>query len=299
MKALIKKPGLDTELVDIALIESVPSEEMLLLKVITVGLCRTDLYVASGIIAKNEDIILGHEFTAIVLVDPKNELTGKKVAINPLYPNRQFMGLDFNGSLTERIIVPRSQVVLAEKVSDRAAAYTEPLAASMAILNAKPKGKGAIYGANRIAQLTYTIAIDAGLDVELIDEKKLKASLHANEFSLKDIQEQYDYIIETVFEEEDLKIMMYMLKEEGKLIVKSRKKQGVAIDASLMVAKNLTLQAVNYYDFQECMNWLEKNEDKITYLLGDEYSIDNWQEAFNKAMQSETQKIFIRLANND
>jgi threonine dehydrogenase-like Zn-dependent dehydrogenase len=258
-----------------------------LIKVNTVGLCRTDLAVASGLIKVEQDIIIGHEFSGLI-IDGKKEYIGKKVAVNPLFQPNYFMGLNFNGCLAEKIVVPLTQVIIADGIDDKVAAYVEPVAASMAILNINLTGKGAIYGKNRIAQLTYIIAQHAHLDVDWLDEKSLPNSL--NEY-----ENYYDFIIETHSSEMDIENMIKMLKPNGKLIIKSRKKQSVPINFSDLVGKNLTLQAVNYYNFEDAMNWLKNNSSLIMHLLGNSYHIDQWQLAFNEATVSESNKIFIHF----
>lgn len=285
MKALIKKLETTVQLENIPRPSTLKENEVLI-KVDTVGLCRTDLFVASGKIAVENDLVLGHEFSGVVIKGSK-EWLNKKVAVNPLYINRKFMGLHFDGALTEEVIVPVEQIVSAEKVSSKIAAYLEPVAASMAILNANltASQKGAVYGKNRIAELTYIIAKTYGLDVDWIDESNKQ--LYA--------EDTYDYIIETLFTEEDLKAIFNMLKVGGKLVVKSRKKQPVAIDASQLVSKNLTMQAVNYYDFDKSMQWLEENAHLVEHLLGESYYIDKWEEAFKVANTGESKKIFIHF----
>lgn len=284
MKALLKPQNEQVKLINIE--KSLPNEYEVVIRVKSVGLCRTDLLVASGKIPVNKDIIIGHEFSGDVISGP-SEWINKKVAVNPLYGINQFMGLQFNGSLQEEINVPVCQLIEVDSISYKVAAYLEPVAASMAILNAKlnKNEKGAIYGKNRIAELTFIIAKSAGLNVDWLDEEQ----------SSTFVENTYDYIIETLFTENDLKIMFNILKPHGKLIIKSRKKQPVAIEANDLVAKNLTMQAVNYYDFHKAMQWLEINSSKVEHLLGDSYPIEQWESAFERANKGESTKIFIHF----
>lgn len=291
MKALVKPLNSIVALQELPQAAYSGNADNVLLKVLCVGLCRTDLYVAQGIIPVDSDITVGHEFVALVVQDATYSLTGKRVGINPLYPNHKFMGVDFNGALCQYIEVPRSQVIPTTCDNDKVVAYLEPVAASMAVLNAvsDKQLKGAVYGNNRIAYLTWLIAKDFGLDVEILDDKEFGGEL------TEDQHNKYDYIIETVFEEKAINNMMKLLKEGGKLIVKSRKRNFVGIDASLMVAKNLTFQAVNYYDFPACMAWLEEKHEIVHSLLGNSYDISQWQDAFDEAQRGEAKKIFIHF----
>ncbi len=253
------------------------------IKVSSVGLCRTDLLVAKGIIQTQENLVLGHEFSGEV-VESKSKKFKKcdKVAINPYYENG-FMGLDFNGCLQEYIIVPEKQIIKNKKLSNKIAAYLEPVAASMSVLKVlKEKNvKIAIWGNNRIAELTFIILKTKGFNVDRIHDLEM--------------ENYYDYIIETIFDEVSLQKIIKMLKIDGTLIVKSRKKQLTGISASDLVKKEITLKAVNYYSFEKSMKWLENNYQKIEHLLGESYELDDWEKAFDVAEQGESKKIFINM----
>ena len=129
----------------------------------------------------------------------------------------------------------------------------------------------------------YIILKQEGYNIELIDNY------------LKVEDNCYDYIVETMFDEQMLKLIIKALKKEGLLVVKSRKKQPTEIIASDLVSKELTLSCVNYYSFKESMNWLEKNYKLIEHLLGNSYYIDDWKIAFEIANSAESKKIFINF----
>lgn len=251
-----------------------------------VGLCRTDLFVADGTIKVDQDIILGHEFSGII-VETKSTLfkINERVSVNPLFDIR-FMGLDFDGCLRDFIDVPEEQVIRAFDLDFKVAAYLEPVAASMAVLKVchDKKAKGAVFGYNRIAELTYIILKEEGYNIEWIDEKNITAQ-----------DNEYDYVIETLFNEVYLSKIIKLLKKEGTLVVKSRKKQLTGLVASDLVAKELTLRCVNYYDFNKTMEWLISHQNTISHLLGDSYPLDDWRNAFDEAYKGESKKIFIHI----
>lgn len=283
MKTLLKKNHSYTSLVETTL-EDCPIGYVTI-KVQSVGLCRTDLFVANGTIALDYDVVLGHEFSGTVVQDLSNTYhVGQRVAVNPLYPEKKFMGLDFNGALTEYIHVPLAQVI-PTNLDFKTASYVEPVCASMAVLKAhiNKEQVGGVYGNNRIAQLTYIILQSFGYNVQWLDEKEV--------YPLK----SFDYIVETLFEEKKINTMLSLLKDNGLLIVKSRKKQSVPINPGLLVAKEITLQAVNYYDYTKTMSWLENNQHLVTDLLGDSYHINDWEMAFDQATSGESKKIFIHF----
>lgn len=285
MKALIKERGKDGIILKKVKMQNLENDSVKI-KVCSVGLCRTDLFVANGIIPIDFDLVLGHEFAGVV-VESKSQLfhVGDNVAVNPYFENKGFIGLDLNGCLQEMVCIPESQVIKNNFLSHKIAAYLEPVAASMAVLKAckNKKEKGAVWGKNRIAELTYIILKEKGYNIELLD----------NDRQVED--NSYDYIIETMFDEKTLKLIIKALKKEGLLVIKSRKKQLTGIIASDLVSKELMLHCVNYYPFKDSMSWLEKNYELVEHLLGNSYHIDDWQIAFNIASEAESKKIFINF----
>lgn len=280
MKSLIKT-NKGVKLVQV--VEPTCDVDFVKIKVESIGLCRTDLFVAKDLIKTQDNLVLGHEFSGVIIESKSTKFKkGDKVAVNPLFEDK-FMGLDFDGCIQEYVVVPSSQVIKSKKLPYKIAAYLEPVAASMAVLkaiNSKNK-KIAVWGENRIAELTYIILKTNGFNVERINELTQ--------------ENYYDFIVETMFEEESLQKMIKMLKVEGTLIVKSRKKQLTGLISSDLVKKEITLKAVNYYSFEKSMKWLEKNHQEIEHLLGESYSIDNWEKAFDVANNAESKKIFINF----
>lgn len=252
-----------------------------------VGLCRTDLRVASGELEVSGPIVLGHESSGVVLHDAHNIFApGDAVAINPVFPDGQFMGLHFDGALQDLIHVPASQLVPAGDLDLKVAAYLEPVAASMAVLKARIEKhqKGVIYHLNRISHLTFLILTSLGYDLEWVQEAPSP-----------EVRDRYDYAIETVFEQQSIHAMLGALKPGGLLVVKSRQYTPTAITPAMLVAKELTLQAVNYYDFTAAMEWLRENQALLAPLLGAVYPLDNWEAAFDAASAADAKKIFVRL----
>lgn len=288
MKALVKN-STGIQLIN-KLIPSPSSINDVLVKVSHVGLCRTDLQVAKGIISiPQEEIILGHEFSAQIYEDPQKEFDfGQWIGFNPLVQNK-FMGLDFDGAICEYIWLNRENIIASKLTDPILISYLEPVAASMAVLKALKTmnkfDKISIVGNNRIASLTQIVANSFGFDISILNEKEL-SSIDSN---------SYDCLIETVFEEEIISEILRILKPEGKFIIKSRKKQLIGVSSSALVTKEINMQAVNYYNFNSAMNWIETNGNLVTHLLGKEFSLPNWNEAFDLANTGEGKKIFINV----
>lgn len=282
MKALIKSDNKIT-------LKNITEAELLKgyvkIKVMYIGLCRTDLLVANGTIKTNKDLVLGHEFSGFIVESKSKKFNvGELVSVNPYYQNEGFMGLDFNGCIQEYINVIDKQVIKMDNIDPKVAAYIEPLSASMSVLNIlKNKNKLiGVYGNNRIAELTYIILKNSQYNVKWIKD-------------FTDEKAEYDYIIETDINNEIFKEMIAILKYKGTLILKSRKNNSINILPNELIKKEINIKTAKYYNFNKAKLWLEKNFKLIEHLLGEDFSINNWDLAFKTAEKSEIKKIFIRI----
>ncbi len=135
------------------------------------GICRTDIYVAQGQIASANPVVLGHEFSGTVVKcgDEVSHVTsGDHVTANPILACRhcrthdaegecfapKFLGVHEHGVFAEYVCLPAANLYQLPKGLDaRAAAYAEPVAATLAILkeDIKPDQRGLIYGTSRLS----------------------------------------------------------------------------------------------------------------------------------------------------
>lgn len=247
--------------------------------VVYVGLCRTDLYVANNKI-KTNDIILGHEFSGIVIYDPTNTFKIlDSVTVNPLQ-NNKFMGLDFDGCLQTYINVD-PKYVHKHNLPNLYAAYSEPFSASLSVIDyIEFNKKIGVYGNNRIASLTFSILLELGYDVELVDFTK---------------KEYFDYVIETEVNTNNFENLISTIKDKGNLIIKSRNTELLSIDIVKCIKKSLQIKFSNYYDFNKTLQHMEKLSHIITPLIGKIYPIEKWNDAFTDANNNSSKKVFISL----
>lgn len=288
MKAILKEQNSPVKLVNLPdpFFSSEQDSENILVQVKFVGICRTDIFVANGAIPVQSPIILGHEFSGVVIEAGSKSgfRPSDRVVINPLYGNK-FMGIHFDGALCEYIKVPAIQAYLIpENLDYKTAAYTEPVAASMAVLNSglSAELKGAIYGNNRIAELTSIIMKSFGYNIQNISDASST--------------DKYDYIIETVINSQIFSNILSRLKNGGTIVIKTRTNEPVSFVPGELVAKNITLKAVNYADFNKAIDWLARNKNNIQHLFGNEYLIEQIEEAIEDSDDC-SKKIFIKMSN--
>ncbi|MGF1472045.1 MAG: zinc-dependent alcohol dehydrogenase family protein [Rubrobacteraceae bacterium] len=163
-----------------------PGQGEIKLEVEAVGLCGTDLHIASGEYPLAQPgVTLGHEFTGTISeVGPGVDRfdAGQRVVVDPNIPcrvcrychdarphlceNPEGLGVTLNGGLSEHTIVPVSQAyVVPEVLPPEAAALTEPLACALRpvdLSGIKPGETALVIGAGPIGVLCTALLMAAG-----------------------------------------------------------------------------------------------------------------------------------------
>ena len=244
------------------------------IKVSLAGLCRTDMDVATNKHSiQQSPLILGHEFSGAVqskgsAVTHLNE--GDRVGVMPLYWNDGEwiqLGVHRDGAFAEYVVVPDTQVhKVPDNVSDREAAYLEPIAASLGVIkpNAFNMKKTMIWGDNRIAKLTQRII--------MCKETETNVIIHSE----KDppLADTYDVAIETICNEESMAQLVSAIKAKGTLILKSRPVSTVGMPVIDIVRKEIQLQGAYYGDLEEGINLLGHKLLTIEDLFGPTLSLE-------------------------
>jgi L-iditol 2-dehydrogenase len=244
-----------------------------LIKITLAGLCRTDLYAAQNKIPLNEGLTLGHEFTGFIEktgVDVRGLYPGQRVSVMPLFMHdhhQSMLGIDRDGAYADYIVLPASQVYpIPDHLTDEEAAFMEPVAASLAVLKAPIDStqRGLIYGDSRIAELTRRILALKGFD---------KVDICSDHQTLE-LDDDYDFIIETSATTQAFENIVRALKPQGLLVLKSRPFTPVPLPITAIVRKELTLVGVHYGDFQEGIDLVATHALHVRDLFGPTYSLE-------------------------
>ncbi len=273
-----------------------------LIRVSLAGLCRTDINVAEGSVKSKIPLVLGHEFSGVVEkvgAEVAALKAGDRVAVMPLfakngdalkngmpsYCSSTMLGIDRDGAFGEFVVVPANSVYrMPKNMSFMAGAYMEPVAASMAVLNADlhPGQKGLIYGDNRISRLTERVLKAKGFN-------DISVCGHDGAFP----DNSFDFIVETLATTETMRNMVRMLKPGGLIVLKSRQHTPVEININTLVMKDIRLQAVSYGGFKDSIDFVASGKLKIDDLLGEVYPLEKWKEVFAGSHKSESLKVFF------
>lgn len=307
MKALVKNRN-SVQVINTAA-PQIEREDDVLLQVAMAGLCRTDIYAATGKLKVKDPLVLGHELAGIVAaVGPQVEgiKPGMRVTINPVLrcrrchrcrhglscTNSGFVGLDADGGFAEQAIVPAYAVMpLDDNLSFLHGAYCEPVAASLAVLKSgiEPGQQGAIIGKNRFSELLQLI-LNAynfpSLPVFDLNDKGDKAELAG-------FESQFDYVIETYASSAVLAAMSKAVKPGGTMVLKSRQHEPLEFRLIDFLKKEPVMHVVNYGNFEEALDLLISGRVKIDNLIDDIYALSDFEKVFERATDSAAKKPFF------
>ena len=269
------------------------------------GLCRTDLRVFAGQIPVSTPLVPGHEFAGVIANVGKGVKTaslGDRVVVNPvlacgrcefcdqsptLCQQTQFLGVDLDGACAEFMTVPASAVFrIPDSLAFNVAAFAEPVAASLAVLNAslQPQQRGVVLGSNRIATLTRRILQAHGFEDVVECSEQDVSVLTANSF---------DFAIETFATSETIRHLIRSLRPRGTLVLKSRLRTPIELTIAELLPKQLRIECVNYGAFPEAIDLLSSGKVNVNDLIGPEFALADFDRAFAHAMQDESVKTFI------
>ena len=282
---------------------SLHSSKDVRIKLLRAAICRTDVFVARGIIPVGDGRVLGHEFTGVIetIGDAVSHLkTGMRVVVNPLLScgrcadclaglphhcaETRFLGIHADGAFAQYVVVAESQVFpLADSICDAVGAYAEPLAATMAVLDADLPQGGliAVTGAGRIADLTELILKDHGYEVTRVQ-------------AMAGHDAAFDVVVETDLCTANVEATLRLLRPGGLLVLKSRMPEPVALPPLLCITRRIRVQAVHYVAFDRALSYLDRCADRLKHFIGSEWALEDHQQAFAAACADEALKIYFK-----
>jgi threonine dehydrogenase-like Zn-dependent dehydrogenase len=273
------------------------------------GLCRTDVYVAQGLIPLARPTVIGHEFAGTVRAAGADAgvAPGDRVTVMPfvhcghcpecraartdLCQSSAMLGIGLDGAFADQIRVPAPIVHrLPPGLHWRSGAYSEPVAASLAPLKAdiRPWERGFVQGENRIAELTARCLAAHGFTA-------LGRGEPSEEMS-RDEANTLDFAVETNPTDVALARLMRMLRPGGTLVVKSRRHPPAGVVFNTVVLKELRLVGVNYAPMSAALALLASGRLDTADLFGDGHALDDWETLFAKERAGEARKLFFEWA---
>ena len=294
-----------------------------LVRVSLAGICNTDLEIVRGY--ADFEGTLGHEFVGVVEASPDPSHVGKRVVgeINagcgtcalclrhdPRHClNRTVLGIaGRDGAFAEYLRLPAENLRLVpDRVSDRAAVFTEPLAAACEILEQVPVGpssRAAVVGDGKLGQLiARTLALTGcGLTVAGRHPSKLDLLIDLGIRTLlpEGVGERgCDVAVECTGNAEGFALALRALRPGGTLVMKSTYASALTLDAAPIVVDEMTIVGSRCGPFAPALRLLAEGRVEVASLVSARYPLDEAVAAIAHAQRPEALKVLVDVADQE
>lgn len=290
-----------------------------LIKVITAGICNTDLEVVKGYMDYKG--VLGHEFVGMVEDGDHPKFLGKRVVgeincscgechyclqgLKAHCPQRTVLGmLDHDGAFADYLTLPVENLhPLPEGVSDEEGVFVEPIAAGFQILeqaHIKPIHRVILLGdgklgllAGQLLRLTGCQLLVVGKHREklaILEQKGIEARL------VEDIEEaEADVVVDCTGSAGGLWLAMKLVRPRGVIVLKSTVAESYRLHLAPLVVDEITLIGSRCGPFPPAIRALKNGLIDVKPLIWKVYKLEEGLEAVKEASKGEALKVILKM----
>jgi len=299
-----------------------PKEEEALIKVITAGICNTDVEITKGYMGFNG--ILGHEFVGMVeKINSKNqELLGKRVVgeincgcqtcdfckngLEIHCPNRSVLGIfNRNGCFAEYTTLPLKNLYeVPENITNQEATFVEPIAAAYEILEQikiTPNKKVLVLGDGKLGLLVALVLNLTGAEIILVGKHPEKLSIAQNQgvktqtLNQLKIEKIYDIVVEATGSISGFETAISLTKPRGTLVLKSTLASEKPLNLSQIVIDEITIIGSRCGPFKPAIDALKNKLIDVKPLISGEFEFKDAKNAFELAKTKGVLKVLINF----
>jgi threonine dehydrogenase-like Zn-dependent dehydrogenase len=309
---------------DLADIKQPNCRDEAFVRVLSSGICNTDLEIVKGY--ANFQGTIGHEFVGIVeAARDARHLIGKRVVgeINAgcgvcnfckngdsrHCPSRTVLGIvGRDGAHAEFLTLPsRNLLEVPFDVTDEQAVFTEPLAAAFGIteqVEIFPETRVAVVGDGKLGNLcAQSLRLKSDF-VCLIGKHREKLSLvekrNIEGILLEDagkLAKNFDVVVEASGSESGFGLALDLLKPRGKLVLKSTFKGKTNLEMWRAVVDEITIVGSRCGRFAPALELLKSKQVAVENLISEKFSLREGVKAIKHAGQKGVMKVILSIAN--
>jgi len=287
-------------------------------RVLKAGICNTDLELLRGYYPFTG--ILGHEFVGVVESD--GEWYGRRVcgeinvacgvcsqcrAGRPTHCERRTtLGIHSrHGAFANYLTLPIENLqAVPDSVTDDEAVFTEPLAASVEILeqvHLRPSDTVVVLGDGKLGLLCAQVMATTGCNLLAIGKHSAKLSLlEARDIRTALITEapqlRADVVVECTGHASGFALACQFLRPRGTLVLKSTYAESLTVDMSRLVVDEVTLIGSRCGPFPPALDLLARKRVDVTSLIQARYPLKDGVLALEKAAQPGRLKVILDIA---
>jgi threonine dehydrogenase-like Zn-dependent dehydrogenase len=288
-----------------------------LIKITMAGICNTDLEIIRGYMGFRG--ILGHEFIGKVEEATNAEWIGKRVVGDINIPcrdcefcrkglerhcyNRTVLGIQGkDGVFAEYVTLPEQNLHhVPDGVSDKAAVFVEPLAASLEILQQvkiDPASRIAIIGDGKLGLMITQVLTRTGCELVVIGKNSSKlatAKSFGASTALVDShpQERYDSVVEASGSPNGFALALELLKPRGTMILKSTYHEKLVFNPAEIVINEMHVVGSRCGVFAPAIRLLEHDSIDVDPFVTKIFPFTEAETAFEIAQDSASLKVIL------
>lgn len=290
-----------------------------LVRVTLAGICNTDVEIVRGY--ANFSGTLGHEFVGVVADSPDPNQIGQRVVgeINAgcgacagcrvhdarHCEQRTVLGIrGRDGAFAEYLRLPPANLLrVPDGIPDRAAVFTEPLAAACAILEQTPLDatqRAAVIGDGKLGQLIARVLAATGCELTLIgkhaDKLELAAQAGINTMALAELKAEprFDLVVEASGSANGLALALDLVRPRGTIVLKSTFHGAVTLDTSRLVVNEIKLLGSRCGRFAPALALLADKRVNVEPLIAREFALTDGVAAMHEAQRPGVLKVLLR-----
>lgn len=279
----------------------------------TAGICNTDLELIRGYMQFRG--VLGHEFVGMALDGPLegrrvvggiNFACGKCVTcrkgLSRHCPTRSVLGiLDADGVFAEQFMIPDGNLLsVPDEVDDRAAVFTEPLAAACEILEqlgAFPRGSALVLGDGKLGLLVAQTLVSDGFDVTLVGHHVERLGwLESRGVKLASAIEggkKFPLTVEATGSVGGLESAICATAARGTLVLKSTVAKRHEIDLAPLVIDEIRVMGSRCGPFEPALERLASGVIATEHMIDSVYELASIERAIERAGASGVMKVLV------
>ncbi len=295
---------------------AVPDEA--LIRPLLGGICNTDLELVRGYYGYQG--ILGHEFVGEVLAGPA-DLIGRRVVgeinvacgtcdlcragIPSQCRNRTVLGIaNHGGAFADRLSLPVCNLhVVPDGVSDRAAVFTEPLAAALQVtelVHLRPSDRILVIGAGKLGMLVAQVIRLTGADLAVVvrhdRQRELLRGWGIPALRGETVPKgEADVVVDCTGREQGFSDAMGLLRPRGVLVLKSTYHGLPQVDLTQAAVREVTVVGSRCGPFEPALRLLAMGLVDVESLIEREFPFERGVEAFEMASESGRLKVLLEF----
>jgi threonine dehydrogenase-like Zn-dependent dehydrogenase len=284
---------------------------------ILAGICNTDLEIARGYAGFQG--VLGHEFVGVVDQAEDAILIGRRVVgeinvpcggcptclagRNSLCPYRTALGIrGRDGALADYFCLPaRNLHAVPDELPDRAAVFTEPLAAACQVpsqVHVQPSDRVVVLGDGKLGLLVAQVLALTGCDLVAVGlhEEKLEILSQrgiATQMGEQGLTGDADLVVECTGHAEGFQTARAVVRPGGTLVLKSTYHGLVEADLPSVVVNEIQLIGSRCGPFAPALRLLSQKLVDVTPLIEAEYPLDQALAAMEHAGRRGSLKVLV------